>query len=142
MKKLLSICFIFFTVIGFSQSKKLWLELADDAYLKRDYANAANYYAKVLDDTTILRSYVIPYEAQLVNLKMKSLFKVPEIKSSRKKDSMNVVKDDPSQNATKYDFIQYRLANSYRLNFDYKHAAEQYKKVVILLTMHMIFSLF
>jgi outer membrane protein OmpA-like peptidoglycan-associated protein len=130
MKKLLSICFIFFTVIGFSQSKKLWLELADDAYLKRDYANAANYYAKVLDDTTILRSYVIPYEAQLVNLKMKSLFKVPEIKSSRKKDSINVVKDDPSQNATKYDFIQYRLANSYRLNFDYKHAAEQYKKVV------------
>jgi OOP family OmpA-OmpF porin len=130
MKKLLSFCFVIISLLSFSQSKKLWLELADDAYLKKDYANAANYYTKVLDDTTVLKSYVIPYEAQLVNLKMKSLFKVPEIKGSKKKDSTNVLKDDPSQNATKYDFILYRLATSYRLNFDYKHAVEYYKKVV------------
>lgn len=130
MKKLLSVCFVIISFLSYSQSKKLWLELADDAYLKKDYANAANYYTKVLDDTTVLKSYVIPYEAQLVNLKMKSLFKVPEIKGSKKKDSANVVKDDPSQNATKYDFILYRLATSYRLNFDYKHAVEYYKKVV------------
>ncbi len=130
MKKLLSLLFICFSLTSIAQSKKLWLELADDAYLKRDYANAANYYSKVLDDTTVLKQYVIPYEAQLVNLKMKSLFKVPELKTSRKKDSTNTIKDDPSQNATKYDFILYRLANSYRLNYDYKHAAEYYKKVV------------
>lgn len=130
MKKLLSALFIFISLTSLAQSKKLWLELADDAYLKRDYANAANYYSKVLDDTTVLKQYVIPYEAQLVNLKMKSLFKVPELKTSRKKDSTNTIKDDPSQNATKYDFILYRLANSYRLNYDYKHAAEYYKKVV------------
>lgn len=130
MKKLLSVCFVIISFLSYSQSKKLWLELADDAYLKKDYANAANYYTKVLDDTTVLKSYVIPYEAQLVNLKMKSLFKVPEIKGSKKKDSANVVKDDPSQNATKYDFILYRLATSYRLNFDYKHAVQYYKKVV------------
>ncbi len=130
MKKLLSALFIFISLTSLAQSKKLWLELADDAYLKRDYANAANYYSKVLDDTTVLKQYVIPYEAQLVNLKMKSLFKVPELKTTRKKDSTNTIKDDPSQNATKYDFILYRLANSYRLNYDYKHAAEYYKKVV------------
>ena len=130
MKKLLSISFVLISLLSVSQSKKLWLELADDAYLKKDYANAANFYSKVLDDTTILKSYVIPYEAQMVNLKMKSLFKVPELKGSKKKDSANIVKDDPSLNATKYDFILYRLANSYRLNFDYKHAVEYYKKVV------------
>ncbi len=61
---------------------------------------------------------------------MKSLFKVPELSKSKKKDSINVVKDDPSQNGTKYDFILYRLATSYRLNFDYKHAVEYYKRVV------------
>lgn len=130
MKKLLSLIFVLISLVTFSQSKKLWLELADDAYLKKDYANAANFYLKVLDDTTVLRTYVIPYEAQLVNLKMKSLFKVPELKGARKKDSTNTVKEDPSLNATKYDFILYRLATSFRLNFDYKHAVEYYKKVV------------
>ncbi|MDZ4664168.1 MAG: OmpA family protein [Bacteroidota bacterium] len=130
MKKSLSLIFVLISLLTFSQSKKLWLELADDAYLKKDYANAANFYSKVLDDTTVLKTYVIPYEAQLVNLKMKSLFKVPELKGQRKKDSVNVLKEDPSLNATKYDFILNRLANSYRLNFDYKHAVEYYKKVV------------
>ncbi|MBL7918155.1 MAG: hypothetical protein JNM96_07140, partial [Bacteroidia bacterium] len=130
MKKLLTLSLTLITFFGFSQSKKLWLELADDAYLKKDYANAAHFYSKVMDDSTILKTYVIPYEAQLVNLKMKSLFKVPEVKGSRKKDSLNVLKEDPSQNATKMDFIMNRLANSYRLNFDYKHAVDVYKKVV------------
>lgn len=130
MKKSLSLIFVLISLLTFSQSKKLWLELADDAYLKKDYANAANFYSKVLDDTTVLKTYVIPYEAQLVNLKMKSLFKVPELKGQRKKDSVNVLKEDPSLNATKYDFILNRLATSYRLNFDYKHAVEYYKKVV------------
>lgn len=130
MKKFFFFYLISLSLTAFSQSKKLWLEMADDAYVKRDYANAALYYSKVLDDTTVLKSYVIPYEAQMVNLKMKSLFKVPEPKSARKKDSANVIKEDPSQNATKYDFILFRLANSYRLHYDYKRAAEYYKKVV------------
>ncbi len=73
----LSLLFIFIGTVAFSQSKKIWIETADNAYEKKDYATAAVFYAKVLDDTTVLRSYVIPYEPQLVNLKMKSLFKVP-----------------------------------------------------------------
>jgi len=112
-----------------SQSKKVWIELADEAYAKRDYANAAIYYTKVLDDTTVLKSYVLPYEAQLVNLKMPSLFKVPELSVTKKKDSTNMVKENLQQ-TSKYDFILYRLAQSYRLNFDYSHAAEAFKKCV------------
>lgn len=106
--------------------KKVWIELADEAYAKRDYANAAIYYSKVLDDTTVLRNYVLPYEPQLVNLKMPSLFKVPELAVTKRKDSTNLVKEDLVQ-SSKYDFILYRLAQSYRLNFDYSHAADQYK---------------
>lgn len=111
----------------FSQSKKVWLEIADNAYEKKDFATAAVYYAKVLDDTTVLRNYVLPYEAQLVNLKMKSLFKVPEL-SVKKRDTTKTKEE--ALPGSKYDFIMYRLAQSYRQNFDYKHAAEQFKKCV------------
>ena len=74
-KFILLFSFLFMTVLCSAQSKKVWIELADEAYAKRDYANAAIYYAKVLDDTTVLRNYVLPYEPQLVNLKMPSLLK-------------------------------------------------------------------
>lgn len=128
-KSLLVFCCLFLVSFAFSQSKKVWIDLADDAYAKRDYANAAIYYAKVLDDTTVLRNYVLPYEPQLVNLKMPSLFKVPELSITKIKDSINIVKEDLVQ-SSKYDFILYRLAQSYRLNFDYSHAADAYKKCV------------
>ncbi len=121
--------FILISSFAFSQSKKLWIEIADNAYAKKDYATAAVYYAKVLDDTTVLKDFVLPYETQLVNLKMKSLFKVPELKVTKRKDSTNTVKETVI-NSSKYDFIMYRLAQSYRLNFDYKHAVPQYQKCV------------
>jgi OOP family OmpA-OmpF porin len=132
---MLSKKFIFFFLVtllthcAFSQSKKVWLDLADEAYAKKDYANAAIYYTKVLDDTTVLRNYILPYEAQMINLKMNSLFKVPELNVTKRKDSTNMVKENLVQ-GSKYDFILYRLAQSYRLNFDYSHAAEQFKKCV------------
>jgi OOP family OmpA-OmpF porin len=129
-KKIISLfSFILLYVSVHAQSKKLWIEMADEAYARKDYASAAVLYSRVLDDTTVLRSYVLPYEAQMVNLRMKSLFKVPELKVTKRKDSTNLVKED-LVNSTKYDFIMYRLAQSYRLNFDYKHAAPQYKKCV------------
>lgn len=107
----------------------MWLDLADEAYARKDYANAAEYYSKVLDDTTVLRTYVIPYQAQLVNLKLPSLVDVPELEMTKRKDSTNLAKEDLS-NTNKYDFILYRLAQSYRLNFDYKRAAPAFKKCV------------
>ena len=115
--------------LAFSQSKKVWIEAGDEAYEKKDYASAAVFYSQVLDDTTILGVQVLPYEAQLVNLQLKSLFKVPELQVTKRKDSINTVKED-FVNSSKYDLIMYRLAQSYRLNFDYNHAATQYKKCV------------
>lgn len=129
IKKIILLFFILISAVAFSQSKKVWIELADEAYVKRDYATAALYYAKVLDDTTVLKSYILPYETQLANLKMKSLFKMPEFEVTKRKDSTNLAKEDLI-NTTKYDFILYRLAQSYRLNYDYSHAAEQFKKCV------------
>lgn len=128
-RKSLQLILVLISSISFSQSKKLWTEIADDAFAKKDYATAAANYAKVLDDTTVLRSYVLPYETQLVNLNTKALFKVPELRVTKRKDSTNLVKEN-LVNSSKYDFIMYRLATSYRLNFDYKHAVDQYKKCV------------
>jgi OOP family OmpA-OmpF porin len=121
--------FIVSSLFGFAQSKKVWIELADDAYARRDYANAAEYYSKVLDDTTVLRSYVLPYEPQLVNLLLPSLLKVPELAVTKKQDSTNIAKED-REKASKYDFILYRLAQSYRLNYDYLHAVPAFRKCV------------
>lgn len=128
-KTLVPLAFLFISFLASAQSKKVWIETADDAYARKDYATAAMFYSRVLDDTTVLKSYVLPYETQIVNLKMKSLFEVPELRVTKRKDSTNIAKEDLIV-SSKYDFIMYRLAQSYRLNFDYKHAAEQYKKCV------------
>lgn len=132
MQKKLHFLFLTFILLPglyMAQSKKVWIDLADQAYTRRDYANAALYYTKVLDDTTVLQKYVLPYQPQLVNLNMSSLFKVPESETTRRKDSTNTARDS-SFRTSKYDFILYRLANCYRLNYDYKHAAPAFLKCI------------
>lgn len=134
---------------SFSQSKKLWMSTADNAYKLKDYATASFYYAKVLDDTTVLDIYVLPYEAQMVNLKLKALIKVPELSlrsSHTKKDSAqkitnphlndstkkdSVKKEVPKYNTiNKLDYVYYQLGQSYRLNSDYKNAIRIFKTCV------------
>lgn len=119
--------FVFTGGMFFSQSKRIWIEEADKAYERRDFASAAVYYAKVLDDTSALKTFVLPYETQMVNLKMKSLFKVPELKVSKKADS-TLAKDDLP--GSKYDYILFRLAHSHLQNFDYLNAERYFKKCV------------
>lgn len=117
MKRFIIATFLVIYSLGtFAQSKKLWLMYADDAYKKKDYATAINYYNKVLDDTTILDIYVLPYEATLVNLPMKDLKDTSRVKKG------NVVK------VSKYDYIVHQLGHAYQLNADYHHA-EQYLKM-------------
>lgn len=132
-----------------AQSKKLWMIDAENAYNKKDYASAAYYYAKVLDDTTVLESFVLPYEAQLVNLRIKNLMKIPELKLKNpfsKKDSLktkrdsasitNTVSDTVKKSKTPYkfmnstDYVYYRLGMSYLLNSDYRHAVSTFKACV------------
>ncbi len=104
----------------FGQSKKLWLKFGDDAFKKKDYATAINYYTKVFDDTTILAELVLPYEVQIVNLKTK------DFKPDTVKKSFNVQKAVISNS----DYVNHQLAESYRLIHDYQNAATYYKKVV------------
>lgn len=117
MKRFLIVaCFILSSLGAFSQSKKLWLVYADEAYKKKDFASAINYYSKVLDDTTILDTYVLPYEVQIVNLPMKDL------KDTSKTKNGKVTK------VRKYDYILHQLAHAYQLNRDYDNAVVYFKK--------------
>jgi outer membrane protein OmpA-like peptidoglycan-associated protein len=121
--------FFLLSVNSFSQSKKLWLLNADEAFKKKDYATAAFYYREALDDTTILETFVMPYEVQIVNLKSKSWIKVPELslKKKSKKDTASSAEPKKELLVSKYDYVIYQCATSYRLNADYRHAVDMYK---------------
>ena len=151
-KKVTVALFVFFALFtslhSFAQSKKLWITQAENAYEKKDYASAAYYYAKVLDDTTILETFVLPYEAQLVNLRIKNLIKVPELKLKNpftKKDSTKTgqetekpvaVADTAKKSKSAFkpmnsiDYVYYKLGHSYFKNADYNHAAKIFKVCV------------
>lgn len=115
---LIALCFIFVSLSVFSQSKKLWLMYADDAYNKKDYPSAIYYYTHTLDDTTILDMFVLPYEVTMVNLPMKDL------KDTTRSKSGATVK------ASKYDYIIHKLGHAYQLNADYDHAVVWLKKSI------------
>lgn len=117
MKKfLVAFCFLLVSVGAFAQSKKLWLKYADESYKKKDYATAIDYYSKVLDDTSILDIYVMPYEVTLVNLPMKDLKDTSKVKKGK------------TVTVSKYDYIVHQLGHAYQLNADYHHA-EKYLKM-------------
>src|SRR6476620_2673368 len=131
VKKLALVFLLAIGSLSFRQTKKLWMLTAENAYKAKDWATAAVYYAKVLDDTTVLETFVLPYEAQMVNLKLKSLVKVPELQLRKpKKDSTQVGKDsnkvfsaDTSRRKKKptpkfneitgLDYVYYKLGHSY-----------------------------
>jgi outer membrane protein OmpA-like peptidoglycan-associated protein/tetratricopeptide (TPR) repeat protein len=119
MRKLFSALILLVSVQSFAQSKRLWLKFGDEAFQKKDYPTAIAYYTKVLDDTTIMKEMILPYEVQIVNLKTKE-FK----QDSSKKNSSGTKKE-----ISKSDYLNHQLANSYRLNYDYQNALKYYKIV-------------
>jgi len=120
MKKVLVVIIICSVFQVFGQSKKLWLKFGDDAFNRKDYPTAIDYYTKVLDDTTVLAQLVLPYEVQIVNLKTKE-FKLDTAKKNNTQSTPKI---------SKSDYLTHQLASAYRLNFDYRNASDNYKKVV------------
>lgn len=118
MKKIF-FAFVFFSALGAAaQSKKLWLETADNFFFKKkDYASALLYYQKVLDDTTVMETSVWPYEVQLVNLPMKGV----------KDTTIKNVNIDSTRKASRKDYIVHQIAHCYKLTYDYKQAIKWLK---------------
>lgn len=96
---------------AFTQSKKVWLYKADEAYEAKDYPTALRYYHMVLDDTLGLSTQVLPYEATLSNQKIK-------------KDSTSTP-DDRAVSLTAY--VNHQIAMCYRFSHDYEQAAVYFK---------------
>lgn len=147
-----------FFIKSFGQSSFVRIEAADKYYNQRDYANAALLYSKVINDTTIAQSKVLPYKIQLVNLSIlpkdvkKTTAKTDTANSGSekpvtvvkpvKKDSVvsgtsDTTKKSPGSATTidpkkvsKYDYVLYKLASSYLNLNDYNNAALYYKKCV------------
>ncbi|MFI5204299.1 MAG: OmpA family protein [Flavobacteriales bacterium] len=111
MKKLLILLFALTSSTAFSQSKKLWLYYADEYFKKANYISALDYYQKTLDDTSVFKTMVLPYEATIVNQKL------PDTE----------VQVDSSKKVPLYDYIMHQIAMCYRNTFDYHHAIEYFK---------------
>jgi outer membrane protein OmpA-like peptidoglycan-associated protein len=108
---------------AFSQSKREWVAYADGAFKNEDYKSAVTYYLKAIDRSTSV-DITRPYEAR-------PYFPPPK----KNKDSLktaNAVKDT-SKNILTDPFDQYivhQIAESYRLNRDYKNAEIWFKRSV------------
>ena len=120
MRKLLLATVLLATIQVFGQSKQLWLKYGDEAFVKKDYSTAIVFYNKILDDTTVLKELVLPYEVQMVNLKTKTF----------NQDTTKRTKQKPKTEITKADYVNHQLAECYRLNYDYGQSVKYYKRVV------------
>lgn len=98
------------TVSAFGQSKKIWLNQADEFFTEKDYASALKYYDKVMDDTTIMSIQVIPYEIDLSNQKLKNIDK----------------QIDTNRTVPILDYINHQQGMCYRNIQDYGNAVAKF----------------
>jgi OOP family OmpA-OmpF porin len=119
--------FLFSFVSGSSiaQEKNEWIELGDAAFKNEDYQNAIIYYLKVITKEVTTEIYR-PYEF------------VPYTKNAQKKEEAAPEKNSkPQKPAPKLNqpagmqqYVTHQLADSYRLNHDYKNAEIWFKKSI------------
>lgn len=104
--------FILLPLIGFSQSRKVWLYHADEFYNKADYQNALVNYEKALSDSVGLQYATIPYEITQSNLKI-----------DKKQKDLDTARTIPLT-----DYIQHQIAMCYMNTFDYKRAVSHFER--------------
>ncbi|MEO9257482.1 MAG: OmpA family protein [Crocinitomicaceae bacterium] len=110
MNKLIFICFLLLASTSFGQSKKVWLENADEYFEKGDYSSALKYYQLTLNDSLALSTDVLPYEVVISNQKLKN--------KNKSSDSTAV----PAS-----DYINHQIAVCLQQTKDYSHAVDQFK---------------
>jgi len=111
MKKFVFFLFWLTHITGFSQSKTVWLNTADNYFAKKDYQNALIHYQLVLNDTIALNELILPYETQISN---RSLSKKATEKAGK--------------SVTLEEYTNHQIALCYQYTFDYKRAEEQLAK--------------
>ena len=113
MNKLLAFfCIAVLSFSTFGQSKKVWLEYADEYFHKADYISALKYYQLTINDTLLLATQVIPYEVSITGQKLKD----------KKKDQ------DSSDFVPVSEYIPHQIAVCYQKIYDYPKAVENFSK--------------
>ena len=111
-KKILLLVLLTLPLIGWNQSRKVWLDHADKFYEKEDYHNALLNYQKALSDTSGLKMLILPYEIDRTTQKLKN--KDHEVDSTR--------------SVPLKDYIDHQIAACYLKTFDYKKAVGHFEK--------------
>jgi len=113
--KLLPFILLLFSISQFNgQSKTSWLKEADNYYESEDYFSALKYYQKILNDSVILSTQVLPYEAVVSTQKL-----------NKKK-----VKIDSATTISMSEYIHHQIGMCYHYTYDYNHA-EPHLKVAV-----------
>lgn len=99
------------TTSSIAQSKLVWLKEADGFYSSKDYATALKFYQKILDDTSIFKMKVIPYETMITNQKLKNFDK----------------KISDERSVPVLDYIHHQQGMCFRNIKDYSGAVEKFK---------------
>ena len=119
MKRIVALVFLFsISITVFAQSKREWLEYGDAAFKNGDYFTAANFYLKVVDRATppdITRPYEIRPYYPPAKVKKDSLASKDTLKKANKLSERD-------------QYVIHQIAESYRLNRDYKNAEIWFKK--------------
>jgi outer membrane protein OmpA-like peptidoglycan-associated protein len=111
----LLVTFVFGEIL-LAQNKTEIIELGDKAYESENYASAAYFYKKVIDNKGLSDGNLVhPYEAKTWIAPTKK----------KEKDTTNTEKIDTGKYANDA-LTLHKLANSYRKNFDYLNAEEWY----------------
>jgi OOP family OmpA-OmpF porin len=110
---------------SFAQEKNEWVELGDAAFKNEDYQSAITYYLKIVTKevtTDIYRPYeFIPY---ISNVQKK------EEAASEKNSKSPKPAPKLTQPLQVQQYVIHQLADSYRLNHDYKNAEVWFKKSI------------
>lgn len=143
MKKILFIISFFsLAIFSFSQSNSELLKVADIAFENGNYASAAYFYEKILtggsgsfSDVVFpyeMKSYSKPFEnSKKSDDKNDSLKINPDssIKSTEVKTDSSRTRISISETGTEFLFVMNRLAESYRLSYNYEKAEQWYAKL-------------
>lgn len=110
-----------FTVTAFAQSKREWIGFGDAAFKNEDYKSAVTYYLTAIDRSTSV-DLTRPYETRPYTPPPK---KNKDSLAAAKKDSTKSITADPTD-----QYVTHQIAESFRLNRDYKNAEIWFKKSV------------
>ena len=114
MKQLTIIILLFCSIHTYGQSKTSWLKEADKYYNSEDFFSALKYYKKILKDSVILSTQVLPYETTV---------------STQKLNKKNV-KLDSNTAISMNEYIHHQIGMCYHFTYDYSHAEPHFKTAV------------